>query len=124
MNVSEHTLKRRLLFDGLKQGGLEREPDDQPIYRVIFQPENAPDWGDVGRSLSLVQDCRRCHTGGGQIGVQTIVSMVHQGGVDAGAQLGVAHALPAGAPSPRGARDTTWKCRHETYRRLLDYLGE
>jgi len=124
MNVSEHTLKRRLLFDGLKKGGLEREPDNQPIYRVIFQPENAPDWGDVGRSLSLVQDCRRCHTGGGQIGVQTIVSMVHQGGVDAGAQLGVAHALPAGAPSPRGARDTTWKSRHETYRRLLDYLGE
>lgn len=124
MNVSEHTLKRRLLFDGLKQGGLEREPDDQPIYRVIFQPEKAPDWGDIGRSLTLVQDCRRCHTSAGQIGVQTIVSLVHQGGVDAGAQLGVAHPLPAGAPSPRGARGAIWKSRHETYRRLLDYLGE
>ncbi|MBI2827242.1 MAG: hypothetical protein HYX69_21430 [Planctomycetia bacterium] len=124
MNVSEFTLKRRLLFDGLKQGGLVREPDDQPIYRVIFQPENAPDWGDIGRSLTLVQDCRRCHTGAGQIGVQTIFSFVHQGGVDAGAQLGVAHALPAAAPSPHGARAATWKSRHETYRRLLDYLGE
>jgi hypothetical protein len=124
MNVSELTLKRRLLFDGLKQGGLEREPDDQPIYRVIFQPENAPDWGDTGRSLTLVQDCRRCHTSAGQIGVQTIVSLVHQGGVDAGAQLGVAHPLPTGAQSPRGARGATWKSRHETYRRLLDYLGE
>jgi hypothetical protein len=124
MNVSEHTLKRRLLFDGLKQGGLEREPDDQPIYRVIFQGEKAPDWGDAGRSLTLVQDCRRCHTSAGQIGVQTIVSLVHQGGVDAGAQLGVAHALPAGEASPRGPRAATWKSRHETYRRLLDYLGE
>ncbi len=124
MNVSEHTLKRQLLFDGLNQGGLEREPDDQPIYRVIFQGEKAPDWGDIGRSLTLVQDCRRCHTSAGQIGVQTIVSLVHQGGVDAGAQLGVAHPLPTGAQSPRGARGATWKSRHETYRRLLDYLGE
>jgi hypothetical protein len=124
MNVSEYTLKRRLLFDNLKHGGLEREPDDQPLYRVIFMGDRAPDWGDVGRSLTLVQDCRRCHTGAGQIGVQTIFSMIHQGGVDAGAQLGVAHPLPLGALSPRGPRAATWKTRHETYRRLLDYLGE
>lgn len=124
MNVAEFTLKRRLLFDGLKQGGLAREPDDQPLYRVIFQGDKAPDWGDIGRSLTLVQDCRRCHTGAGQIGVQTIFSLVHQGGVDAGAQLGVAHALPVGTQSPRGARAAVWKTRHETYRRLLDYLGE
>ena len=124
MNVSEYTLKRRLLFDALKQGGLVREPDDRPLYRVIFMGDQAPDWGDVGRSLTLVQDCRRCHTGAGQIGVQTIFSIVHQGGVDAGAQLGVAHALAAGEPSPRGARAAVWKTRHETYRRLLDYLGE
>lgn len=124
MNVSEYTLKRRLLFDGARQGGLAREPDDQPLYRVIFQPEKAPDWGDIGRTLTLVQDCRRCHTGAGQIGVQTIFSLVHQGGVDAGAQLGVAHALAAGEASPRGARGAIWKSRHETYRRLLDYLDE
>jgi hypothetical protein len=124
MNVSEYTLKRRLLFDGLKFGGLAREPDDQPIYRVIFQGENAPDWGDIGRTLSLVQDCRRCHTGAGQVGVQTIFSLIHQGGVDAGAQLGVAHALVPGELSPRGPRAATWKSRHETYRRLLEYLGE
>jgi len=31
MNVSEYLLKRRLLFDGLKQGGLERTPDHKPI---------------------------------------------------------------------------------------------
>jgi hypothetical protein len=124
MNVSEYTLKRSLLFDGLRQGGLVRERDEQPLYRVIFMGEKAPDWGDVGRSLTLAQDCRRCHTGAGQIGVQTIFSLVHQGGVDAGAQLGVAHAIPIGAPTPRGARAAVWKSRHETYRRLLDYLGE
>jgi hypothetical protein len=124
MNVAEYTLKRRLLFDGLKQGGLAREADDQPLYRVIFMGDRAPDWGDVGRSLTLAEDCRRCHTGAGQVGVQTMFSLVHQGGVDAGAQLGVAHAIPPDAPSPRGARAAVWKSRHETYRRLLDYLGE
>lgn len=124
MNVSEYTLKRRLLFDGVKYGGLLREPDEQPIYRVIFQGEKAPDWGEAGRSLTLAQDCRRCHTGGGQIGVQTVVSLINQGGVDAGAQLGVVHAIPPGSPSPRPARDARWKTHHETYRRLLDYLGE
>lgn len=124
MNVSEYMLRRRLLFDDLKYGGLAREPDDQPIYRVIFQSATAPDWGDLGRSRTLAQDCRLCHAGAGQIGVQTIASLVHQGGVDAGAQLGVAHAIPAGSSSPRRERDTLHKSRHETYRRLLEYLGE
>src|SRR5262249_61926645 len=68
MNVSEYLLKRRLLFDELKQGGLERTPDDKPIYRVILQVPNAPDWGSGGRSLALGQECRRGHTGGAQSG--------------------------------------------------------
>ncbi len=124
MNVSEYVLKRRLLFDGLKQGGLERTPDDKPIYRVIFQVPNAPDWGGGGRSLSLAQDCRRCHTGAGQVGVQTIFSLLHDGGFDGGSTLGVSHPLAAGTPSPRGPRAVMWKTRHESYRRLLDYVGE
>jgi hypothetical protein len=124
MNVSEYILKRRLLFDGLKLGGLERTPDNKPIYRVIFQVPDAPDWGSGGRSLSLVQDCRRCHTGGDQIGVETIFSLVHGGGFDSGATLGVSRPLAAGMPSPRGPRAVLWKTRHETYRRLLEYLGE
>ena len=45
MNVSEYTFRRRLLFDGLRRGGLEREPDDEPQYRVIFQRRNAPRLG-------------------------------------------------------------------------------
>jgi len=124
MNVSEYVLKRGLLFDGLKQGGLERTPDDKPIYRVIFQVPNAPDWGSGGRSLSLAQDCRRCHTAAGQVGGQTISSLVHGGGFDGGATLGVSHPLAAGTPSPRGSRAAMWKTRHETYRRLLESLGE
>jgi hypothetical protein len=124
MNVSEYTLKRRLLFDGLKQGGLERTPDNEPIYRVIFQVPNAPDWGSNGRSLTLVQDCRRCHSGRDRIGGETIFSLMHSGGFDGGVTLGVSHPLAAGMPSPRGPRAVEWKTRHETYRRLLEYLGE
>lgn len=124
MNMYEYTMKRRLLFDGLKHGGLERTPDDHPIYRVIFLGPKAPDWGENGRSFTLMQDCRRCHTGAGQIGVQTVFSIVHQGGFDAGAQMGAATALSAGAVSPRGPRAALWKTRHETYRRLLEYLDQ
>jgi hypothetical protein len=122
MNIYEYTLKRRLLFDGLKDGGLERTPDDQPIYRTIMLGPKAPDWGESGRSFTLMQDCRRCHTGAGQVGVHTVVSIVHQGGFDAGAQMGASRALPADTPSPRGPRAALWKSRHETYRRLLDHL--
>jgi len=58
------------------------------------------------------------------MGGETIFSLVHSGGFDAGATLGVSHPLAAGMPSPRGPRAVVWKTRHETYRRLLEYLGE
>src|SRR4029079_17419140 len=122
MNVAEYTLKRRLLFAGPKQGGLDREPGDQLLYRVIFMGDNAPDWGDIGRTLTISQDCRRCHTGAGQIGVQTIFSMFNQGGFSSGAQMGISHAIAANTPSPRGSRAAAWKSQHETYRRLLEYV--
>src|ERR1700722_6725787 len=70
MNVAEYSLKRRLLFDSQKQGGLAREPADQALYRVIFMGDGAPDWGEFGRTLTISQDCRRCHTSRGQIGAQ------------------------------------------------------
>ncbi|MFO1022130.1 MAG: hypothetical protein U0903_15775 [Planctomycetales bacterium] len=101
MNVSEYTLKRRLLFDGLKQGGLVREPDNQPIYRVIFMGDFAPDWGDIKRTLTLTQDCRRCHTGQGRSAYKPSFRWFIRG-VDAGAQIGVAHPLPPALP-PRAA---------------------
>ena len=36
MNVLDYRMKRRLLFDGLKSGGLEREHEDEPQYRVAI----------------------------------------------------------------------------------------
>jgi hypothetical protein len=122
MNVYKYMLSRRLLFDGLKAGGLRREPDDLPVYRVLFQGKKAPDWGHGARQVTLARDCRRCHMGDGKQGVQTLFSLVNQGGFDAGAQLGVAHAVKPGAPSPRLQRASRWKTNDETYRRLLEYL--
>lgn len=52
MHIREYTLKRRLLFDNLRHGGLVREPDDQPLYRVIFQPAYSPDWGTPSAPFS------------------------------------------------------------------------
>lgn len=121
MNVAEYALKRRLLFAGQKQGGLAREPDDQPLYRVIFMGDKAPDWGEIGRSMTIAQDCRRCHTGGGQIGVQTMFSLFNQGGFAMGAQMGISHPLASHTPSPCGPRAAAWKTQHESYRRLLEY---
>jgi hypothetical protein len=121
MNIAEYTLKRRLLFAGQKHGGLAREPDDQPLYRVIFMGDDAPDWGEIGRTLTISQDCRRCHSGGGQIGVQTIFSLFNQGGFAMGAQMGISHPIAAHSPSPRGPRAAAWKNQHESYRRLLEY---
>lgn len=55
----QYVARRRLLFDGLKQGGLERVPDDAPTYRVLL---NSPkDWGEFGRQQSVVQTCLHCH---------------------------------------------------------------
>lgn len=121
MNVYEYTLKRRLLFDGARQGGLHREPDDALLYRVIFQSSrDAPDWGPQGRER-LVQQCVNCHTGGGP-GVYSIVSLTNQGGFDAGAQIGVAVPLAADRPSPRASRTARWKSRDETWRRLVETI--
>jgi hypothetical protein len=123
MNVYEYTLKRRLLFDDLSHGGLAREPDEQPQYRVIMQPRrDGADWGAEGRTQTLRQQCLACHTGDG-VGVRSLPSIVNMGGFDAGAQLGVAISLAADQPSPRGTRAAKWKTEDETYRRLLEHLG-
>ena len=124
MNVLEYTLKRRLLFDNLNQGGLEREPDELPQIRVIFQPKTAPDWGTAKQTV-LFQQCADCHTTpkGTRTGVHSLPSIVNMGGFDAGAQLGIAVPLTAKQSGVRGKRAARWKSRHETYRRLLESLG-
>ncbi|MSR60621.1 MAG: hypothetical protein EXS05_23780 [Planctomycetaceae bacterium] len=108
----------------MKFGGLHREPDDLPVYRVIFESENAIDWGPRGRFFELAADCRSCHSDRGQTGVHAIPSLVNSGGIDSGAQLGIVHTLAAGAPSPHPARTVKWKTSDETYRRLIEFFEE
>jgi hypothetical protein len=38
----------------------------------------------------------------------------NSGGVDSGAQVGIVHTVPAGAPSPHAARTIKWKTADET----------
>jgi hypothetical protein len=126
VNAAKYTLKRRLALaeGGMRHGGLHREPDDLPVYRVLFENEAARDWGSRGRYFQLTADCRSCHLGSGQTGVQMIGSMVNTASVDSGAALGVSHPLPAGGPSPHPLRTVKWKTTEETYRRLLEFLEE
>jgi hypothetical protein len=123
MNVLEYTLKRRLLFDNLRSGGLAREDERAPIYRVIFQGDDEPDWGHDRRKV-LFHQCVDCHMSpnADRLGVHSVASIVHSGGFDAGAQAGLAFPAPPDAGNFRGQRDATWKSTHETYRRLLEYL--
>jgi len=120
VNVEKFTLKRRLAFDGMKNGGLEREPDHLPVYRILFESENAVDWGPRGRFFELANDCRLCHAGSGLTGVHTIPSLVNSGSSDSAAQPGIVHTIPADAVSPHPARTVKWKSSDETYRRLLE----
>ena len=124
VNAAKYTLKRRLALadGGMQHGGLHREPDDLPVYRVLFESELARDWGSRGRYFRLTADCRSCHSGAGQTGVQMIGSVINTASIDSGAALGVSHTLPAGAPSPHPARTVKWKTAEETYRRLVEFL--
>jgi hypothetical protein len=124
MHVREYTLKRRLLFDGLSRGGLAREPDEVPLYRVIFQPADAADWGSDKRKV-LFQQCVDCHMSpkADRTGAHSMPSVVHMGGFDAGAQLGIVHPLDSSEAAVHGQRVARWKTQHETYRRLLEHLG-
>lgn len=124
MHVREYTTKRQLLFDNLNRGGLAREPDELPLYRVIMQPPNAPDWGTDQRKV-LFQQCADCHISprANRTGAHSMPSIVHMGGFGAGAQLGIAHPLEPSQAATRGKRVARWKTQHETYRKLLDHLG-
>lgn len=126
VNAAKYTLKRRLALaeGGMRHGGLHREPDDLPVYRVLFENETARDWGSRGRYFQLTADCRSCHSASRQAGVQMIGSMVNTASVDSGAALGVSHPLPAGAASPHPARTVKWKTSEETYRRLVEFLEQ
>ncbi|MGZ8901200.1 MAG: hypothetical protein ACXW3Z_13995 [Limisphaerales bacterium] len=55
----QYVIRRRLLYDALKQGGLERQADGAPTYRVLQDSSN--DWEAHGRLRSVVQTSLGCH---------------------------------------------------------------
>ena len=125
MNVLDYRMKRHLLFDGLSAGGLEREPEEEPQYRVAIGGSNprAPDWGYEGRKV-LFQQCADCHMSPKltRLGVASIPSIIHSGGFGAGAMMGVARPVSPDQVGVRGKRVARYKSRHESYRRLLEFL--
>ncbi|MFN0196307.1 MAG: hypothetical protein ACKVT0_06155 [Planctomycetaceae bacterium] len=126
VNVLDIRMKRHLLFDDLKAGGLEREPEGLGQYRVAIDglSSKARDWGFADKG-ALFQQCVDCHMSRrlDRPGVASIPSIVHSGGFDAGAQMGVVHALEPHQAGTRGERVAKFKSRHESFRRLLEQLG-
>ncbi len=126
MNILDYRLKRRLLFDGLKSGGLEREHEEEPQYRVAIDGSKptAPDWGFADKAV-LFQQCADCHMSPSseRLGAASIPSLTHAG-FDAGAQMGISRPLNPEQLGQRAQRVARYKSRHETYRRLLEFLGK
>jgi hypothetical protein len=116
----QYVTRRRLLFDGLKQGGLERQPDDAPTYRVLL---DAPkDWGAFGRQRSVVQTCLFCHMyERDRVGVRSLNSIscfVADRGMP-----GIVIPMGAGPVQTysRAERTVRWKLGQEDYLRLVEY---
>ena len=125
INVLDYRLKRHLLFENLKSGGLERELEHEPQYRVVVDGlhPKAKDWGFPDKEL-LFKQCVDCHLSPKheRPGVLSIPSMVHSGGFNAGAQMGVAQPVDPENGNIRGIRVARYKNRHETFRRLIEFL--
>jgi len=113
-------VQRRLLFDGLKHGGLARAPDNAPTYQVLLS--GYEDWGHFGRQQSVIQTCVHCHMHWrwktGVFSLNTIFSFVPDGGIP-----GIVIPMGFGdiKPYPRSQRIARWKQRQEDYLRLVEY---
>lgn len=126
INILDYRLKRRLLFNGIKAGGLHREPEEDRQYRVAIDglKPKAPDWGFADKTV-LFQQCVDCHMSPRhtRLGVASIPSLTHSGGFDAGAMMGISRPVAADQTATRGKRVARFKSRHESYRRMLEHLG-
>jgi outer membrane protein assembly factor BamB len=119
LNASQYVVRRRLLLDGLKQGGLDRNADDAPSYRTLLN--GTRDWGAFGRQQSVVQTCLHCHMFDREkVGIYSMNStscyMPHT-------MQGVVIPMGSG-PLPtysRAERTARWKTRQEDYLRLVEY---
>jgi hypothetical protein len=125
VNIYSYELKRALAFDGLRKGGLERQPNNLKVYRPLFHFNE--DWGRAkGREglafLPVATHCIACHghKPGGNVGVYSIHS-IHAAFSLAGATRngppGIASPMPADAPSQAQRAVAMVKGREE-YRRL------
>ena len=127
VNILDYRMQRHLLFDHLNAGGLHREPEDRPQYRVAVDgtKQTAPDWGFADKAV-LFQQCTDCHMSPRleRPGVVSIPSIVHSGGFDAGAQMGVARPVVPGQENIRSQRVARFKLRHESFRRLQEFWEE
>ncbi len=115
-----YSVQRRLLFDGLKQGGLSRVPDDLPIYQTLLS--GYQDWGVWGRQQSTIQTCVHCHMHWkekrGVHSLNSISCFAPNGGMP-----GIVIPMGYGKirVQPRGPRIARWKQRQEDYLRLVEY---
>lgn len=124
MICRQYVIRRRLLFDGLKQGGLERQRDDAPTYRVLL--DSPRDWGAYGRQRSVVQTCLGCHMtekGGfmnyvGVFSLNSIFCFVADRGMP-----GIVIPMGDGEIKSysRAERTARWKLGQEDYLRLVEY---
>jgi hypothetical protein len=124
MNVLLYVTRRRLLFDHLQRGGLEREPDDMPMYRVFLQgPGGQGDWGRYGLQESAAQNCVHCHMFSEKtLGVYSFGGVFNAGGSIENLPIqGVAIPLNvATVHYLRGERESRWKLGQEDYLRLVE----
>ncbi|MFA6562533.1 MAG: PQQ-binding-like beta-propeller repeat protein [Verrucomicrobiia bacterium] len=119
LNGAQYVVRRRLLFDGLKQGGLDRVPDDVPTYRTLVN--GSRDWGAFGRQQSVVQTCLHCHmfkkekVGFFSLNATSCRAPNQTAGV----------VIPMGSgpvrTCSRAERTIRWKSRQEDYLRLVEY---
>ncbi len=120
VNTARYSVRRQLLFDGLKQGGLARAADDAPTYRVLMTTPR--DWGAFGRQQSVVQTCLHCHMyNRDRVGVHSLNSIscfVAERGMP-----GIIIPMGSGKVRvySRGERTVRWKLGQEDYARLVEY---
>jgi hypothetical protein len=119
LNAAQYVARRRLLFDGLKQGGLDRQADDAATYRVLVN--GSQDWGAFGRQQSVVQTCLHCHMNAKEkVGIFSLNSTSCY--MPLGRQ-GVVIPMGSGPlrTCSRAERTARWKSRQEDYLRLVEY---
>ena len=119
LNGMQYVIRRRLLFDGLRQGGLDRNADDAPTLRTLVN--GSRDWGAFGRQQSVVQTCLHCHMYWKEkVGIFSLNSTSCH---SPDQQSGIVIPLGSGPirTCSRAQRTARWKSRQEDYLRLVEY---